>query len=104
MLQLRDLARTAPDQPAIRTVPPILVQIMAQLEKLDPQALTIKTFWHAVAKLGDLPDCRSDGEPGWRRLWDGRMQLLSSVESARLASTQTPLEDVGNPSAFRRGE
>ena len=97
MLQLRDLARSSPDQPAIRTVQPILVQIMAQHEKLDPRTMTTKTFWHAVAKLGGFPDRRSDGEPGWRRLWDGWMQLLSWVEGVRLASNLPPFEDVGNP-------
>jgi hypothetical protein len=97
MLQLRDLARTSPDQPALRTVQPILVQFMAQHDQLDPRTMTTKTFWHAVAKLGGFPDRRSDGEPGWKRLWDGWMQLLSWVEGARLASNLPPLEDVGNP-------
>jgi hypothetical protein len=97
MLQLRDLARTSPDQPAIHTVQPILVQIMAQHEQLDPRTMSTRTFWHAVAKLGGFPDRRSDGEPGWRRLWEGWMQLLSWVEGARLASNLALLEDVGNP-------
>ena len=91
MLQLRDLARTSPDQPALRTVQPILVQFMAQQEQLDPRTMTTKTFWHAVARLGGFPDRRSDGEPGWKRLWDGWMQLLSWVDGARLASNLPPL-------------
>lgn len=97
MLQLRDLARTSPDQPALHTVQPILVQIMAQQEQLDPRTMSTRTFWHAVARLGGFPDRRSDGEPGWRRLWEGWMQLLSWVEGARLAANLPPLEDVGNP-------
>jgi hypothetical protein len=97
MLQLRDLARTHPNQPAIHTVQPILVQIMAQLEHLDPQTMTTQTFWHAVAKIGGFPGRRSDREPGWKRLWDGWLQLLNWVEGARLVANLPPLRDVGNP-------
>ena len=75
----------------LATVQPILVQFMAQQEQLDPRTMTTKTFWHAVARLGGFPDRRSDGEPGWRRLWDGWMQLLSWVDGARLASNLPPL-------------
>ena len=70
---------------------------MAQHEQLDPRTMFTRIFWHAVAKLVGFPDRRSDGEPGWERLWDGCMQLLSWVEGARLAAYLPTLGDVGNP-------
>jgi hypothetical protein len=97
MLQLRDLARNQPDRAAIQVIEPVLVQIMAQKEAINPQDMSIRTFWHAVARIGGFPGRRSDGEPGWKRLWHGWLRLLDWAEGVRLSSRLPPLEDVDNP-------
>ena len=90
LLQLRDLARRQADQPAIEVVDPILVQIIAQREKQDPQTMKVRAFFHAVAKVGGFPGRRSDGEPGWKRLWHGWLRLHDWAEGFHLASHLPP--------------
>ena len=90
LLQLRDLARSQGDRPAIEVIDPILVQIIAQREKLDPQIIKVRTFFYAVAKVGGFPGRRSDGEPGWKRLWHGWLRLLDWAEGFHLASHLPP--------------
>ena len=90
LLQLRDLARRQADRAAIEVIEPILVQIMAQREKLDPQKMKVRTFFYAVAKVGGFPGRRSDGEPGWKRLWHGWLRLHDCAEGFHLASRLPP--------------
>jgi len=97
LLQLRDLARTNPDQPALESVEPVLVQIMALQQHQEIKTMTIREFWHAVAGIGGFPGRHSDGEPGWKRLWDGWLHLLDWAEGVQMAAHLPGLEDVGNP-------
>ncbi len=90
LLQLRDLARSQPDRLAIEVIEPILVQIMAQRETVDPQKMRVHTFFYAVAKVGGFPARHSDGEPGWKRLWHGWSRLLDWAEGFHLASLLPP--------------
>jgi hypothetical protein len=90
LLQLRDLARRQADRPAIEVIDPILVQIIARREKLDPQTMKVRAFFYAIAKVGGFPGRRSDGEPGWKRLWHGWLRLLDWAEGFHLASHLPP--------------
>ncbi|MEM6284566.1 MAG: IS4 family transposase [Chloroflexota bacterium] len=76
LLQLRDWARTKPHLKAVDVVQPLLVQIMAARTDSDPNTITVRQFWHAVAQVGGFPGRASDGEPGWQRLWHGWLRLL----------------------------
>jgi hypothetical protein len=40
-----------------------------------PAELTVRQFIHAVAKLGGFLGRKGDGEPGWRTLWRGWLEL-----------------------------
>jgi len=90
LLQLRDLARSQGERPAIEVIDPVLVQIIAQREKQDPQSMKVQAFFSAVAKVGGFPGRRSDGEPGWKRLWHGWLRLLDWAEGFHLASHLPP--------------
>lgn len=90
LLQLRDLARRQADRPAIEVIEPVLVQIIAQRESLDPQKMKVRAFFNAVARVGGFPGRRSDGEPGWKRLWHGWLRLLDWAEGFHLASRLPP--------------
>jgi hypothetical protein len=98
LLQLRDLSRSTPHLLAIDHVDPILVQIIALRSKKKPNDLSLGFFWFEIAKLGGFPARKSDGDPGWLRLWRGWLQLLNIAEGVRLAH-DLPLidKDVGNP-------
>lgn len=74
LLQLRQLARSTPDVPAEQLVDALLVQLVAKRLHRSPQ-LTVKQFWHGVAKLGGFIGRKSDGEPGWQTIWIGWNQL-----------------------------
>ena len=98
LLQLRDLSRSTPHLLAIDHVDPVLVQIIALRTKKKPNELSLGFFWFEVAKLGGFPARRSDGDPGWLRLWRGWLQLLDLAEGVRLAKHLPPIDhDVGNP-------
>ena len=98
LLQLRDLSRATPHLLAMDHVDPVLVQIIALRTKKKPNELSLGFFWFEVAKLGGFPARRSDGDPGWLRLWRGWLQLLDLAEGVRLANHLPPIDhDVGNP-------
>jgi hypothetical protein len=98
LLQLRDLSRSTPHLLAIDHVDPILVQIIALHANKKPNELALGFFWFEIAKLGGFPTRKSDGDPGWLRLWRGWLQLLDLAEGVRLAATLPLIDnDVGNP-------
>ena len=76
LLQLKNDARLTPDKPAVQCVPPQLVQTLAKLIKdKKPERMTVRRFTHEVAKRGGFMARKSDGEPGWRTLWQGWHEL-----------------------------
>jgi hypothetical protein len=95
LLQLKNDARLTPDRPASACVPVELVQTLSALIEVDskaksnaklkaklkakspppPAELTVRQFMHAVAKLGGFLGRKGDGEPGWRTLWRGWLEL-----------------------------
>jgi hypothetical protein len=97
LLQLRDLSRARPTLLAVTVVQPVLVQIIAYHNHSDPNTMTIQQFWQAVAKIGGFPGRKSDGQPGWKRLWHGWLRLLDWADGVHFAQHLPPLRDVGNP-------
>jgi hypothetical protein len=97
LLQLRDLSRTTPHLLARQVVQPVLVQIIAYRTHTDPNTLTLHSFWRAVAAIGGFPGRKSDGQPGWQRLWHGWLRLLDWAEGVHFGRHLPPLQDVGNP-------
>jgi hypothetical protein len=97
LLQLRLLVNTEPQRPALQIVEPLLVQIVAADLQTPPAALTLQQFWIRIAIWGGFPNRKSDGDPGWVRLWRGWLKLLTLADGVRLAQQLPPLQDVGNP-------
>jgi hypothetical protein len=97
LLQLRDLSRSTPHLLARQAVQGVWVQIIAYRTHTDPNTLTLAQFWPSVAALGGFPGRKSDGQPGWKRLWHGWLRLLDLAEGATIALNLPPLVDVGNP-------
>lgn len=75
LLQLKNDVRLTPQKPAMQCVPQELVQTLARLIRVDPAALSVRSFTHEVAKLGGFIGRKSDGDPGWLTLWRGWHQL-----------------------------
>jgi Transposase Tn5 dimerisation domain len=71
LLQLRTIARTAPDTPATQVVEPEFVETVVRLRGGRADRMTADQFWRAVAGLGGFLGRKGDGDPGWQTLWRG---------------------------------
>jgi len=89
LLQMRDLARLTPHMLATEVIEPFLVQIAIEYFQHPTDTLTLEQFWHYVARLGGFPARKSDGQPGWQRLWQGWLRLMSLAEGVRLAQSMS---------------
>ena len=88
LLRLKSLARTNPDVPAKRVVPPVWLAMLKVARKgLDRvHDLTVGQFYREVAKLGGFLGRKSDGQPGWITIWRGWEKLNTYVQAVTLAS------------------
>ena len=75
LLQLRAVARIAPDTPAKQVVEPELVDAIVRLRGGLVDQMTANQFWRAVAGLGGFLGRKGDGDPGWQTLWRGWQRL-----------------------------
>jgi len=86
LLQLKSAARTEPDRPAQRMIPPRWITLLqAARRNLQVGALTVGEFYRELAKLGGFIGRKSDGEPGWITIWRGWQKLYLMVRGAELA-------------------
>jgi hypothetical protein len=81
LLQLKSLARTNPEVPAQRVVPPVWLQMLKLARKRLNRVhdLTVGQFYREVAKLGGFLGRKSDGNPGWITIWRGWDKLNTYV-------------------------
>jgi Transposase DNA-binding len=86
LVQVRDVARRAPESAAAQSVTPAAVALVAARVALPPERLTGAAFWPEVARLGGSLARTRDGPPGWRTLWQGWLYLQTLVEGVHLAS------------------
>jgi hypothetical protein len=75
LLQLRTVARTAPETPANQAVEPELVATVVRFRGGWADRMTAGQFWRAVAGLGGFLGRKGDGDPGWQTLWRGWLRL-----------------------------
>jgi hypothetical protein len=75
LLQLRTVARSAPNRPARQVVEPELVETVTRLRGRSADPMTTDQFWRAVAGLGGFLGRKGDGDPGWQTLWRGWQRL-----------------------------
>jgi Transposase DNA-binding/Transposase DDE domain len=90
LLQLREIARQAPEQLATEALPREVVQLVATLAELPVETLTVGRFWRAVASYGGYLGRRRDGPPGWQTLWRGWLHVQTLLEGVRLAPLLPP--------------
>lgn len=98
MLQLRDEVHTLSDEDSLVTaakradesptasskrlrqcVPADWILAVAHLAKRKPEQLTFERFWLTVALQGGFIGRKSDGWPGWQRLWRGWLKISDLV-------------------------
>ena len=91
LLQLRNLCREEPEQPALAYVEPEEAQVVATQLGVAVEHLNLKQFVRCVAQLGGFLGRRSDGDPGWQTLWNGWLRLRCFVAGMHFA-TSTALD------------
>lgn len=87
LLQLKSAARTKPDCPAQRMIPPRWITLLKTVRKKSTptNAMTVGEFYRELAKLGGFIGRTSDGDPGWITVWRGWQKLYLMVRGAQLA-------------------
>jgi hypothetical protein len=93
--QVRDAARLTPEQPALATVEPEVVEVVAALAGAPAAQLTVQDFWHTVARRGGWLGRTRDGPPGWKTLWTGWQAIHFILEGVRLARALSPPSTSG---------
>jgi hypothetical protein len=85
LLQLRDIARQAPETPARKLVPPEWLEVLGKVLRNPRPLNTVRDFMRGVASLGGFLGRKSDGEPGWKTIWRGLETLLVALRGFRAA-------------------
>ncbi len=85
LLQLRQVARQAPETPARKLVPPEWLEVLGKVLRNPRPLNTVRDFIRGVASLGGFLGRKSDGEPGWKTIWRGLETLLVALRGFRAA-------------------
>ncbi len=83
LLQLRDISRINPEEPAEGYVDPLQLTLIKTQHKLKGP-ITVKEFWRRVAMLGGFLGRKSDKNPGWQTIWQGWLRLQDMCRGAEL--------------------
>jgi hypothetical protein len=75
LLALARLARLQPDELASKHIDPIYLNVLCAMRKLKPATLSVRGYWHEVARIGGFLARTHDGDPGWKTLWEGLLEL-----------------------------
>ncbi len=90
LLQLREIARLAPERLAREVLPANLVRVVAHLAAVLVEDLTLGTFWRTVAQRGGHQGRKGDGLPGWKTIWRGWLEVQQLLEGVHLAAHLPP--------------
>jgi len=74
LLQLKTISRINPDDPAEEHVSKVSILVLKNIYNLK-SPLTVKEYWRRVAMLVGFMGRKSDGDPGWQKLWKGWNKL-----------------------------
>ncbi len=84
LLQLKDLARNAPEISAKKFINPLKVDVLLKYQNIKTNDITIYNYYREVAKIGGFLARKSDGEPGWQSIWSGEIKLHDMYLGAQL--------------------
>jgi len=85
LLQLRDVAREAPDTAARKLVPLEWVEVLGKITRRPRTIRTVREFLRALAGLGGFLGRKSDGDPGWQTIWRGLETLILALRGYHAA-------------------
>ncbi len=74
LLQLKTISRTDPDELAENHVDKTSLIVLKEIYELKAP-LTVREYWRRVAMLVGFMGRKSDGNPGWQKIWQGWVML-----------------------------
>ena len=74
LLQLKTISRINPDDPADKHVDELSLVVLQHIYKLK-SPWTVREYWRRVAMLVGFMGRKSDGGPGWQKIWKGWIKL-----------------------------
>ena len=83
LIQLKGISRTNPDEPAEKHVDKVAVALLQEIYSLKT-SLTVGEFWRRVAMLVGFMGRKSDGNPGWKKIWEGWIKLQDMCKGVEL--------------------
>ena len=83
LLQLKGISRVKPDEPAVKYVDKLSLAVLQNIYELK-SPLTVKEFWRRVAMLAGFMGRKSDGNPGWQKIWEGWIQLRNMCRGVEI--------------------
>jgi hypothetical protein len=85
LLQLRDVARQAPETAAKKLVPTEWVEVLGKITRRPRTINTVGEFMRTLAGLGGFLGRKSDGQPGWQTIWRGLETLILALRGYHAA-------------------
>jgi hypothetical protein len=85
LLQLRDVARQAPETAAKKLVPTEWVEVLGKITRRPRTINTVREFMRTLAGLGGFLGRKSDGEAGWQTIWRGLETLILALRGYHAA-------------------
>jgi hypothetical protein len=86
LLQLKMVARKAPDTPAEKVVPKEWLTTLPAVTKHRKPIKTVGEFFRRLAMFGGFLGRKGDGQPGWQTIWGGLEKLLLCIRGAQAMS------------------
>ena len=83
LIQLKGVSRTNPEEPAEKHVDKIAVAVLQEIYSLKG-VMTVREFWRRVAMLVGFMGRKSDGNPGWKKIWEGWIRLQDMCKGVEL--------------------
>jgi hypothetical protein len=87
LLSLKLHARVEPNEKAVNRVPSTWIEAIAGVRpRINMANLTVRGFFHALAKLGGFRGRNGDGDPGWQTIWTGYLRMHWVIEGMQIRS------------------
>lgn len=83
LLQLKSISRTNPDEPAEKYVDKLQLILLQKIYSIK-SPWTVREFWRRVAMLVGFTGRKSDGNPGWQKIWKGWLRLRDMCQGVEL--------------------
>lgn len=91
LLQLKSISRSNSEELAEKHVGKLPVLVLQDIYELK-SPLTVKEFWRRVAMLVGFMGRKSDGNPGWQKIWEGWVMLRGLCQGVEIGRRLNPAD------------